>query len=33
MAMVEYQKLLPKMKKLLTTDLEFFKYLYKKEGR
>lgn len=33
MAMVEYEKLLPKMKKLLTTDLEFFKYLYKKSGK
>ena len=33
MAMVEYQKLLPKMKKILTTDLEFFKYLYKKSGK
>jgi membrane protease subunit HflC len=33
MAMVQYEKLLPKMKKLLTTDLEFFKYLYKKSGR
>lgn len=33
MALVEYQKLLPKMKKTFTTDMEFFKYLYKKEGR
>lgn len=32
MAMVEYQKLLPNMKKILTTDMEFFKYLYKKLG-
>ncbi|MCP4218646.1 MAG: protease modulator HflC [bacterium] len=30
MALVQYQKLLPKMKKTLTTDFEFFKYLYKK---
>ncbi len=33
MAMVQYEKLLPKMKKILTTDLEFFKYLYKKSGK
>lgn len=33
MALVEYQKLLPKMKKILTTDFEFFKYLYNKMGR
>ena len=33
MALVEYQNLLPKMKKILTTDLEFFKYLYDKTGR
>jgi membrane protease subunit HflC len=33
MALVEYQRLLPKMKKILTTDLEFFKYLYDKTGR
>jgi membrane protease subunit HflC len=33
MAMVEYQKLLPKMKKILTTDFEFFKYLYRKSGK
>jgi membrane protease subunit HflC len=33
MALVQYEKLLPKMKKILTTDLEFFKYLYKKSGR
>ncbi len=33
MAMVEYQKLLPKMKKIITTDFEFFKYLYKKSGK
>lgn len=32
MAMVQYQKLLPNMKKILTTDMEFFKYLYKKMG-
>jgi membrane protease subunit HflC len=33
MALVEYQKLLPNMKKILTTDMDFFKYLYKKDGR
>jgi membrane protease subunit HflC len=33
MALVQYQKLLPQMKKILTTDFEFFKYLYKKRGR
>lgn len=33
MAMQQYEKLLPKMKKILTTDLEFFKYMYKKSGR
>lgn len=33
MAMVQYEKLLPKMKKLLTTDFEFFKFLYKKSGK
>jgi len=33
MAMVEYQKLLPKMKKIITTDFEFFKYLYRKSGK
>ena len=33
MAMVEYQKLLPKMRKIITTDFEFFKYLYRKSGR
>jgi membrane protease subunit HflC len=33
MALVEYQKLLPKMKKIITTDFEFFKYLYRKDGR
>lgn len=30
MALVQYQKLLPKMKKTLTTDMEFFKFLYEK---
>ena len=29
MAMKQYEKLLPTMKKILTTDPEFFKYLYK----
>lgn len=33
MAMQQYENLLPKMKKILTTDFEFFKYLYKKEPR
>jgi membrane protease subunit HflC len=33
MAMQQYEKLLPKMKKILTTDFEFFKYLYKKEAK
>ncbi len=33
MALVEYQKLLPKMRKTLTTDMDFFKFLYKKEGK
>ena len=32
MALVEYQKLLPSMKKILTTDFEFFKFMYKKSG-
>lgn len=30
MALVQYQKLLPKIKKILTTDMEFFKYLYER---
>ncbi|UCH95899.1 MAG: protease modulator HflC, partial [Candidatus Aminicenantes bacterium] len=29
MAMKEYEKLLPKMKKILATDFDFFKYIYK----
>ncbi len=33
MAMVQYQKLLPQMNKTLTTDMEFFKYLYKKRAK
>jgi membrane protease subunit HflC len=33
MALVQYQKVLPTMKKILTTDLEFFKYLYRMMGR
>jgi len=33
MALVQYQELLPKLKKILTTDLEFFKYLYNMTGR
>jgi membrane protease subunit HflC len=32
MALVEYQKLLPKMKKIFTTDFDFFKYLHNKSG-
>ncbi len=30
MALQEYQRLLPQMKKTLTTDMEFFKYMYNK---
>ncbi|MCP5108497.1 MAG: protease modulator HflC [bacterium] len=33
MAMQQYEKLLPKMRKILTTDFEFFKYMYKKGAR
>ncbi|MEN8152971.1 MAG: protease modulator HflC [Acidobacteriota bacterium] len=33
MAIVQYQKIMPNLKKILTTDFEFFKYLYKKSGR
>ncbi len=33
MALQQYQKILPKMNKILTTDFEFFKYLYKKSGK
>lgn len=33
MALVQYQTLLPKIKKILTTDFDFFKYLYNKLGR
>jgi len=33
MALVQYQKVIPKMKKILTTDFEFFKYLYNKSGK
>jgi membrane protease subunit HflC len=33
MAMQQYEKLLPKMRKILTTDFEFFKYLYKKSAK
>lgn len=32
-ALTQYQNLLPKMKKILTTDFEFFNYLYKKTGK
>jgi membrane protease subunit HflC len=28
MAMKEYEKLLPNMKKILATDFDFFKYIY-----
>jgi len=30
-ALTQYQKILPKMKKILTTDFEFFDYLYRKK--
>ncbi|MCI0471758.1 MAG: protease modulator HflC, partial [Candidatus Aminicenantes bacterium] len=30
-ALTQYQNLLPNMKKILTTDIEFFDYLYKKK--
>jgi len=33
MAMEEYKTLMPKFKKTLTTDAEFFKYLYSRTGR
>lgn len=33
MALEQYEKQLPKMKKILSTDFEFFKYLYKKSGK
>jgi membrane protease subunit HflC len=33
MAMEEYKTLMPKFDKTLTTDAEFFKYLYSKRGR
>jgi len=33
MAMKQYEKLLPKMRKTLTTDADFFKYLYNKNGK
>jgi len=33
MALVQYQKLLPNMKKIFTTDFEFFKFMYKKSGK
>jgi modulator of FtsH protease HflC len=33
MALDQYEKQLPKMKKILSTDFEFFKYLYKKSGK
>ncbi len=33
MALTQYQELLPKMDKILTTDFEYFKYLYNKLGR
>jgi membrane protease subunit HflC len=32
-ALQQYQKLLPQMKKILTTDFEFFKFLYDKSGK
>ena len=33
MALKEYEKLLPKMKKTLATDFEFFKFMYNKSGK
>jgi membrane protease subunit HflC len=33
MALVQYQHLLPDMKKILTTDFDFFKYLYSPSGK
>lgn len=33
MALIQYQKLLPQMNKILTTDFDFFKYLYSPNGR
>ncbi|MGE5342608.1 MAG: protease modulator HflC [Candidatus Omnitrophota bacterium] len=33
MAIMQYQKVLPKMKKTFSTDSEFFKYLYNKGGK
>ncbi len=33
MAIKQYEKLLPKMRKTLTTDSDFFKYLYNKNGK
>lgn len=33
MALVQYQKIIPKMKKTLTTDFEFFRFLYNKSGK
>jgi membrane protease subunit HflC len=33
MALQEYRALLPKFNKTLTTDADFFKYLYNKRGR
>jgi len=33
MALIQYQNLLPKMNKILTTDFEFFKFLYSPTGK
>lgn len=33
MALDQYEKQLPRMRKILSTDFEFFKYLYKKSGK
>lgn len=33
MAIKQYEKLLPKMRKTFTTDADFFKYLYNKNGK
>ncbi len=32
-ALTQYEKILPKMRKVLTTDFEFFDYLYKRGGK
>jgi modulator of FtsH protease HflC len=32
MALMQYQKVLPKVKKTFSTDFEYFKYLYNRNG-